>query len=71
MMNTLAAIGLIWASHFYVNMAFMIMLLSTIGLMNIIISISGDTFTTRHKLVRKAKVENSQKYSCYFKGNGY
>lgn len=70
MMNTIAAICLIWTPHFYVNMAFMIMLLSTIGLMNIIISISGDTFTTRNKSVRKAQVENSQKYQFNFQGNG-
>lgn len=48
-MNAVAAVALIWASQFYLNIVFMIMLLSTIALMNVIIAISGDKFSTHHK----------------------
>lgn len=48
-MNAVAAVALIWASQFYLNIVFMIVMLSTIALMNIIIAISGDQFSTHHK----------------------
>lgn len=49
LMNAVATVALIWASQFYLNIALMIMLRSTIALINLIIAISGDKFSTHNK----------------------